>query len=150
MSAFTALGLAMQTLLLAAPPIVGGNRVWRGRLSPLKTGFESALVIKQVSTSASRADVANGPTDWSSVFAVECHARCAANQVPEDVVDPLLAAVFARLAGAGAGLALGVEDLLPDPQIDWDLGEGDTPLVCATLVVRIVHRTQAAQLVAWT
>lgn len=147
-SPFVELAMAQQSLLLAMPALAGGV-IWRDRLKPLKAGQLEAIVIKLLASRGTRAGVASGPIDWLTTYGIECYRRCAADEIPTEMVDPTLSAVFARLSGVGPGLAQGVEDVLPDPAIDWDLGDGETPLVCATLQVRIVHRTQAAQLVAW-
>jgi hypothetical protein len=149
-SAFTGLGAAIQALLLQAPQITG-DRVFRSRVRALRQGQPDGIFIRQIRTRGQPAGVGPAqfvPVDWSTTLGIEIHKRCGVDEVPEDAVDPLLDAVFERLAGAGAQLGGSVEDLMPEPAIQWDVDEGETPLVCATLVVQIVHRTSAASLAA--
>lgn len=145
---FINLAVAVQNLLLASPALAGGN-VFRDRMPPVQRNLSSAVVIKLDKTQGERASTNGGPTDWGTLFAIECYARCASNALPSEAVDALLQSCFERLAGQGGALGLSVEDILPDPRIEWDLGEGDTPLVCVTFTVQIVHRTQATLLVPW-
>jgi DNA-binding transcriptional regulator YdaS (Cro superfamily) len=143
-SAFIGLSQAIATLLAAAPAIV--NQVERDQEAPAPRERESQINVRLMSSRGTPAAVANGPKDWETVFQIECARRCAANEVPTDAVDPLLEAAYTRLVGQGSALAQGVEDVLPDPEITWEIEEGDTPLVSVTFTVRIIHRTEALSL----
>lgn len=147
-SPFTAQAQAIQALLLVAPPVA--DMVVRDRLRPLAKHQQSAVVIKIDKTQGQRAGTAGGPTDWGTLYVLECYSRSAANVLPSDAVDPILTAVFERLSGAGEALGPDVEDALPDPRIEWDLAQAAEELASAAIVVRIVHRTRAAQLQPWT
>jgi hypothetical protein len=145
---FISLAQALQTLLAGAPAVA--DYVVRDRFRPIPNEHNTQVVIRLDKTQGERAGTQGGPTDWGTLFVIDCYARCAANLLPSEVVDPIVEAAFARLSGAGAALNLDVEDMLPDPRIEWDLGEGETPLVCASFSVRIVHRTKASQLATWS
>lgn len=133
--------------LLQAPAIVD-DRVFRDRLSPIARELPDAIVIRLVSSNGERGFTgASSPVDWVTELAIDVYARVAVDQVPTDVIDPLLQAVYARLS-APPPEGLGVEDLMPDPRIEWDLAEGQTQLACATVQVRVRHRTPAASLAA--
>lgn len=147
-SVFIALAQAVQALLEADPPVA--DQVLRDRTRVLPKDFASQVCIKLDKTQGQRGGTFGSPTDWGTLFELECSARCAADVLPTEAVDPIVMAVFERLAGSGPDLDLDVEDVLPDPRIEWDLGEGETRVVTATFSVRIVHRTQATQLVAWS
>lgn len=149
-SAFIALADAIEARLRVTPAVAAV--IQRDRYRPIATDQASAVVIKIDKTKGQRTGPAEGPTDWGTLFTIECYARCAPNVLPSVAVDPLVLAVFARLSGNADALDpdLGVEDLLPDPLIQWDLDETAEGLGSAGISIRIVHRTQSAQLVAWT
>lgn len=147
MSAFSDITAALQALLLQAPPLAGG-RVWRGRLQPLAQEHDTAVVLR-ILRAPSVSGLLGNPLLWESRIAVDCHARAAVGQDPEDAVDALLMAVYARLAAAGQ-FAPGVSDAFADPAIEWDVDEADTALATATLVLSVRHQTQSLTLAAAT
>jgi hypothetical protein len=146
MTAFADIAAAYQQRLLAAPQIVG-DRVYRGRVRPLKAGQSDGLVVRMVRTTARLAGVGlSAPKDWDTVLGIEVLARGDTPDAAEDAVDALLGLVYARLAGwAPAGLS--VLDALSEPAVVWDVDEGDTAVARATVVVNLNHRTQASALV---
>jgi hypothetical protein len=148
-TAFLSLKDAVKALLLQAPQIVG-DRVTTNKDEPVVREHSTAINVVLVRTRGQRADVASGPVDWTTRLGIECYYRAASgDEDPTDGVDPVLKAAHERLAGQGAALAIGVEDVLPDPEIEWDVKQGDTPLASATFVVDIVHRTTGSTLVPW-
>lgn len=148
-TAFSDVTAAIKTLFLSGTPLAGG-RVYRGRLRPIAAEFASAVVIRVVATTGERSGISGGPIDWPTEIAIDCYARCTPDQDPEDsAADTLLGDVFARLA-ANTTLAAGVMDVLADPSIEWTFDEQDTTLVCATLTLRVNHRTLANALTPWT
>jgi hypothetical protein len=146
-SAFISIAQALEALLKQDPPVA--EMVMRDRLKPLTPQQVSAVVISIDKAQGQRQGPAEGPTDWGTLFKVECHARSKANVLPSEAVDAILSAVFERLSGGAESVGLATEDLLPDPRIEWDLTESAEGLSCAAIQVRIVHRTQSAQLVPW-
>jgi hypothetical protein len=147
-SPFVDLAEAVKTALLAAPQIVG-DRVERSRQAALKKGWDSGIVVRLARTQAKLAGVGMGaPKDWTTLIGVEAFARAAAGAVAEDAVDAILVPLYARLAGLSLP-QLSTLDIAPEPSIDWDTEEGEDQVCRATVVLRIVHRTQASALVAW-
>lgn len=147
-TAFTALSQALEARLLEAPPITG-DRVFRDRIAPLPREMDDAIVVRQLNTAGTRAGVGlTSPIDWSTEFEVEVFCKAPADAVASDAIDPLLQAVFERLAGWQPP-DLSIQEVVPDPRIEWDRAEGQSPLVCARIAVRIVHRTAASSLTAW-
>lgn len=146
MSAFATITTAVQALLMQSPALAGG-RVWRGRIKPLAQEHDTAIVIRLMQSPSARVTV-GGSVKWQTNIAIDCLARGTIGQDPEDAVDPLLAAVYARIVGAGS-LAPGVVDTGADPLIEWDIAEADTALSCATLHLRVTHLTLSTSLTAW-
>lgn len=145
MTAFAALTDALRDLLLQAPAIAGG-RVWRARLRPIPEEHATAVVLRLVQANSTQVVLGRG-LDWDTLIEVECYARSAVGIEPEDAVDELLAAVWARIKSNATALgALGVMDLVPEPRIDWQTTESAQPLACATFGLRVRHRTQASNL----
>jgi hypothetical protein len=147
-SIFILLADAIEARLRVDPPVAAV--IQRDRFRPFGADQASAVVIKIDKTQGSRTGPADGPTDWGTLYSIECYARCAANVLPSVAVDPIVSAVYERLSVSAESLALDVEDLLPDPHIEWDLTETAEGLGSAAIGVRIVHRTQSAQLVPWS
>jgi hypothetical protein len=148
-TAFADLTNAIKALFLGGTPLAGG-RVYRGRLRPIAQEFASAVVIRISSSPAERTGLGGGPFDWMSEIAIDCYARCSPDQDPEDsAADALLAEAFLRLA-ANPTLSGGVMDVLADPSIAWTFDEQDQTIVCATLNLRVNHRTLSSALTAWT
>jgi hypothetical protein len=148
MSAFIAIAEAIKAKLLEAPQIVG-DRVERARQASLKKGWSNGIAVRLVRTNAQLAGVGLGaPKDWDTVFGIECVARADVGGLAEDAVDPVLAAAYARLAGAHLGLPA-LLDVMAEPAISWDTDEGENQICRATFVVTVTHRTAAASLTAW-
>lgn len=138
--------------LLDSPRVDGVSAFYRDRLSPVIKENQLAFNLKLDKSDGQSGGVSGAPTDWSTDFELECYARAPADQLPTRMVDRLIVAVWKRLSQASALPelnALAVQDVLPDPRITWDLGEGSTPQICATVSVRIIHRTKPGELVAW-
>lgn len=128
---------AIKTRLEAAPAV--SAQVYRARLRPVAEQHLDAVVVRIHSGIAARFGILNGPTDWDTAIDVECYARSATLSA-DAAVDTLLAKVWARLA-ADASLGGLVMDMNPQ-EINYDLaGEGDQ-MACATLSLKVLHRTQ--------
>lgn len=148
MTAFATLTAAVKALMLQAPALADGN-VWRGRLRPIPAEHQHAIVIRIASAPGAVSGIKLGPIDWNTVIEVDLYARCTPAQDPEDAVDTLLGDAFARLA-ANPALAAGVMDTLAEPQLDWQFAEADNTLVCVTLQLRVIHRTEGLTLNPWS
>lgn len=147
-SVFIGLAQAITALLSAAPPIA--EAVYRNRKAPVARNLTKWIDVRIDKTQGVRSGTFGGPNDWGTLFTVGCSGRCPADQMPDVFIDELLQAAYGRLVDQAAALALDVEDLMPDPRIEWEIEEGDTPEVSATFQVRIVHRTPAATLQPWS
>jgi hypothetical protein len=150
-SVFVGLSAAIKAEL-AQVPALATVKIYRDRTAPVPQSVTTAINVRLDKTQGTQAGTFGGPTDWGTVFAIECYQRAGSDEIATEAVDPLLIATFAALSGMGPSLApsLDVEELLPDPRIEWDTGEGETPLVCATFAVRVVHRTKFNALEPWS
>jgi len=146
MTAFADIAEAYKDRLLEAPQIVG-DRVQRGRVAALKAGWANGIVVRMVRTAAQLAGVGMGaPKDWTTTLGVEVFARSTTPEAAEDALDALVGLVYARLAGWEPP-GLSVVDAMSEPAIVWSAEEGEGAVARATLVVSLIHRTQAAALV---
>lgn len=144
-TAFAQLQVAVRDLLAQAPAIA--QKVHRQKTAPEPKERGSAINVRLMSSKCSASAI--GWRDWDTVIGVECLYRAAsADEVALDGVDPIAEAVFARLAapGAAAALGTGVMDCVVDPEFTWEEEEGTTPLASATLVLRVMHRTEGESL----
>jgi hypothetical protein len=147
-TAFVAIAESIKDKLLEAPQITA-DRVERGRIAELKRGWANGIVVRLVRTRGELAGVGPGaPKDWTTLYGIDIFARAATPEAAEDAVDILLAAAYARLA-AYAIPGQSVEDVAPDPAIQWDTQEGEDVVCRASFVLSVVHRTAAATLTAW-
>lgn len=137
-SAFTRITMALVELLEVDPPVA--DVIFRARTRPVPKNAGSAINV-QFSSGRPAEGVINGaPVDWMSKFTIECLARAAADQSPDDAVDPLLTAVYERIA-ADTTLG-GLVDHIGAPAIEAEYSaEGErTGWVCLTYPIE--HRTQ--------
>lgn len=132
---------------------LAGVSIYRDRTAAIPKSVKRAINIRLDKTQGTQSGTFGGPTDWSTGFVIECCERVvAADAIATEVIDPLLVATFEALSGIGPQLnpSLDVEELLPDPRIEWDSREGDTPLAVATFSVRVIHRTKFNVLEPWS
>jgi hypothetical protein len=147
-SAFIAIGEAIKNRLLEAPQMAG-DRVFRGRVRAGLRDWANMIVVRLVRAPAELAGVGMGaPKDWNTTYAVEITARADGLALAEDVLDPILEAAYARLAG-WAPPGLSVLDAMSEPVISWDTEEAEDQLCRATLLITVTHRTTAQALTAW-
>lgn len=135
-TAFGTIVAGIVTRLQAATAV--SAQVYRARLKPIAAQHTDAVVVRIESSTPERFAILNAPTDWDTVIAIECYARSATLSA-DAAVDALLARVWAKLA---ADTTLGglVMDLNP-VSLEYDFaGEADQ-IACATLGLRVVHRT---------
>lgn len=140
------LGLVQQVVaLLAAAPAIA-DEVTLNRQTPVPRPRGSLINVVLDLSKGQRAAVAAGPMDFTTRVAVEIYRQHDTGTEGAAAVDPYLQAAYERLIGQGSALALGVEEVLPDPDIAWDFAEGDKPVASVTFSVLIVHRTEALTL----
>ena len=121
---------AAHAALAAAPAIA--PTVSRVRLRPLPQGAGTAVVVRPMQAQASAADLPGMPIAWAVQFAVDCYARCPQPGTPDQAVDALLEAAYARLMQdttlGGAAFAL-------DPQgVGYEFDTDGEQTACATLL----------------
>ncbi|WP_428419188.1 hypothetical protein [Methylibium sp.] len=145
-SPFVDIGSAMVVALRALDVV---DAVEANRVPPLKKGVASAIVVRLNGSQGQRAGVHGGPVDWETDYEVEILVRYETEQDPALAVDDILAAAFACLTALQLTATLSVEQVLPDPSITWDFGEGEERFAMASFNVRVTHRTQGGALVAW-
>ena len=149
MSAHLAIQTALVALLTASPALAGGN-VKANSVRPVSTQHSSAVVVRMLQSRADTPRALGAGYEWQTQLAVECLARGAsAAAEPAATVDALLETAWARIAAWQPASNLGVIDVRMTPLIDWQVDDGETPLVAATISLVVQHRTQAASLAAW-
>lgn len=133
---FAGIVAALVVKLQAAPAV--STQVDRARLRPVKDDQASAVVVRIAASNPERFAILGGPTDWDTEIAIECYAR-SATLAADEAVDALLAAVWAKLA---QDTTLGglVMDLNPTG-LEYDFALGADNMACATLALRVLHRT---------
>ena len=141
-SAFVIVSAAVKAKLLEAPALAGGF-VKRGRAIPLPAELDEGLFVRIERTVGSGGTL--GVTDWDTAIAVEGVKRVPPGTDSDDAIDPLLAATYERLRNA-VGIAAGVMDIVPDPEIRWEVAEADDTLVGFVLLLRVNHRTGGTDL----
>lgn len=145
-SPFVDIGSAMVEALRALNVV---DAVEANRVPPLKKGSATAIVVRLNGSQGQRASVHGGPVDWETDYELEILVRYETEQDPALAVDAILSASFACLTALQLTDTLSVEQILPDPSITWDFGEGDERLAMASFSVRVTHRTQGGALVPW-
>ena len=149
MSAHAAIQAAIVTALLAAPAAAGGN-VRSNATRPMAASSNTGVVVRTMQSRAATPQILGGPYDWTTMFQIECLARASAGSSdPVAAVDALLDLVWARLSTMNTA-GLGVIDVRMQPQIDWLVDDGETPVVAATVSLAVSHRTTSTTLAAWT
>lgn len=96
-TAFSAITGAIMVALQANPPVC--DQVYRARPNAIAEQVERAVTVQWDQALAAAGVIRNAPIDWTTKVSVECFARSGkAGDTGDQVVDPLLDAVFSRLA----------------------------------------------------
>lgn len=129
--------------VLSTDPQVA-NTVERNQLRAIPQDVGTAVVVRLGRSAAQLAEILGGTVDWRTAFVVECYARAATDQDVAEAVDPVLRAVYARLAEnntlSGAVMALQIAS------IEWEFGATAENLACAILNFTALHETAAHNL----
>jgi hypothetical protein len=100
---------AAMAALQADPPVC--NTIYRARPTAVPDTIDRAVSVQWDQASALPRAIGGAPLDWSTRLSIECFARGAGQGDTGDaLVDPLLEAVYARLA-ADTTLGGVVDDL---------------------------------------
>jgi len=86
---------AIVSALQANPPVC--PKVYRSRPDSIPAQVEQAVSVQWEQGLADRIVINGGPVNWTTKVSVECFAR-STTETGDVAVDPLLDAVFARLA----------------------------------------------------
>lgn len=136
---------AIKDVFLLDPPIAGG-RVFIGRVRPIGSDKQSAVVVRLERSASLDASVLGGRTSWNTMVAIECYGRSTAD-APDAVADQVLESVFARLdenSGLG-GLAMDIEPLAGET-LGWDFDQLDTSMTSITARFVVKHQTNGRTL----
>lgn len=94
MTAFADITAAFVAVLSAAPAV--SDNIFRARDRSMAEEYATAINVQPVTASRNRGAMHGAPMDWQTKFTIECYAR--SSVISGDLaVDPLLAAVYARL-----------------------------------------------------
>jgi len=96
-TAFSAIVAAVIEKLSEAPPVCDAKAIYRARCGAIPDQFDQAVSVQFERSTPIAAAISGAPIDWSSIITVECFARTVVES-GDLAVDPLLEAVFARLA----------------------------------------------------
>lgn len=131
---------ALVALLKADPPVAGG-RVYPGRTRAIGVDTPTGVVVMLGRSGSRLAEVKGGRTSWSTLVTIECYGRMEGG-APGDAADPIVEAVFARLAG-DPGLGGLVMDTAPleGDTLQWDYDQLDTNLGCISAKFVVQHQT---------
>lgn len=146
-SAFLQVQRAIAQRLQAIPPLADG-RIYLDRQRPIAQEEPSAINLRLLEARSEIAVI--GAIDWRTTLSIECAARSdPGGRSAAEVADELLGAVFVRLRSQPLD-AQTVIDEAEDAGIEWDTEAEDTPYICVTLRLTIVHRTPGHNLEPWT
>jgi hypothetical protein len=134
---------AVVAALLAAPAVAGG-RVYAGRDRPLPTEHATDVQVRQGSLRGEQAYLGTHPVDWEATLGLELRARGSSANDAEAAVDPLLEAVFARLATTAP--PAGVDGWLLDVGGRIEIDDAEAPVASMLLTISVRYRTQTGSL----
>jgi len=144
--------LAIQEFIvaaLAAAPMLTDGGVSANSLDPLPQETDSQIVVRLLGTQAPQQQILGGPYDWTSTYQIECSSRVPQGADPVATVDPLISAVWQRVAALPVGqMGLGTMQINLLPAITWEVERLDTLVTTATLRLAVLHRTQSTTLEA--
>lgn len=139
---FSALLTSITSVLQQAPAV--SAVVDRIRLRPISAQSPTAVVVRVLSSEVQRGVGVGMYQLWQSRVELECYARATPGTPPDQALDPLLQAAYARLM-SDPSLAGTVGDINPlGVTFSFD-ADGDTT-ACATLHFNVQHVSAAASL----
>lgn len=129
---------------LSAGPAVAAQ-IDRVRMRPLAKTVLQAVIVRPLKADVGELSLAPGyPVSWNTAVAVECYAKSVAGTAPDEAVDTLIGAVYARLM---ADITLGGAVIALQPQqIDYDFDVDGEQTTCATFVFNVFQRANDATL----
>jgi hypothetical protein len=95
-TAFAQVVGAVIAALQAAPAVC--DTIYRARTTPVPDSVDQAVSVQWNKAQAQPAAIFGAPLDWQTLVTVECYSRSVRDGSGDVAVDPLLQAVYARLA----------------------------------------------------
>jgi hypothetical protein len=141
-SAFSKITGALVQLLEAEPPIA--DAVYRARSRVVPQSISRAINVQFDGSMPSPGVIDGAPVDWTSTFSVECFARAATSENNDEAVDPLLMAVYSRVA-ADTTLG-GLVDNVGEPRIEAEYSADGERTGWVRMTYPIEHRTEQSTL----
>jgi hypothetical protein len=96
-TAFSRVVTAIVGALQAEPPVCDAEAIYRARPNVIPDQVGQAINVQWENALPSNGAINGAPVDWSTRISVECFARGTSDS-GDLLVDPLLEAVYARLA----------------------------------------------------
>jgi hypothetical protein len=96
-TAFAKAVSAVIAALKAEPPVCDIDAIYRARSNDIPDQVSEAINVKWETALPNNGAIRNAPVDWAPPIIVECFAR-GVGESGDLIVDPLLEAVYARLA----------------------------------------------------
>jgi len=146
MIAFQQITTAIKDAIEAANLV---DKVMKGRLRPMAENEQSAIVVRYDRSSGQAGGTQDGPTDWDTAIAIDLYWRVTDGSDPEDAAGDVLSQVYALLMGLNPS-ALGISDLVSNPEIVAAPSDPDPNLTCLTLFLTVQHRTYGNNLNPWS
>ena len=136
-SAFLDITGAVVALLTQDPKIA--DEVYRARDKQVPEGIATALNVQMDGAMPARGAINGAPVDWTTRITIECYAR-GTNGAPDQLVDPLLLAVYDRLA---ADTTLGnLVDDIGEPMLETEFSSEGKKTGWIRMTYAVQHRTQ--------
>ena len=142
------LDLVGATIAALSTPTAVSAYIRRGRAIALPQVEPNGVFVRLSRADGDQPFAGTDVTDWSTDLIITAAQRAQNNEDGETAVDPLLRAVWQRLAAAA--VPVGAEGWALLPVINWDVEEADQTLAAAELRLRVRHRTAAGDLTAAT
>lgn len=136
---------ALVALYKAGPALCGG-RVVPGRAIPMQLDHASQIFVRVVRSFGRQSNLGGSLLQWETLLGTEIAVRCKPGEDAHAAVDPILNAVFDRVAAATP--PANTLTWLTSPDITWEISEAETTVAVATLALRVTHITGPATLAA--
>lgn len=129
---------------LMQTPAIGEGNVNTGRARPLPAEQADDINVSVESINGQQFAIGGGPVNWTVVYGLEIRARGSSTTDGMAAIDPLLEALYARIASAQP--PAGVMGWVLNPRMRVDVVEGDTPVATLQLALDVQMRTQPGSL----
>lgn len=135
-SAFLDITGAIVDLLNQEPAIA--DAVYRANDKPVPEGISTALSVQMIGAVPALGTIKGAPVDWSTRIAIECYAR-GTNGAPDQLVDPLLVAVYNRMAQHTT--LGGLVDDIGEPMLEAEYSSEGKKVGWVRMTYTVQHRT---------